>query len=269
MVGRENIFAAAIFFVSLAIKSAPAFGTLVYTPPNFQPKSARVVVVIHGCKQSAEIMALGTGFNRLAARANLVVIYPQVPAGSNSIECWNWFLPDNQRRDGGQLKYVMDSIDTSLRQLRLVSPDIFVTGISSGGATTAGLLACYPERFKGGAIHSGPSYGVAQNLQEALRVLRDGPSSVASRLPCRTQDFAGRLLVIHGLADEVVNPLNADRILSDFNEAKSRLMKVEGLGHAWAGYPAPSPARLAPPPPYFSEDGPDATKLIWDFFSEP
>lgn len=267
-VAHEKFIVVAILLVSLAINGAAAYATLIYTPPNFQSKTARVVVVIHGCKQSAEIMALGTGFNRLAARANLAVIYPQIPAGSNAIECWNWYLPENQRRDGGQLKFVMDTIDSSLRQLRLVSPDIYVTGISSGGATTAGLLACYPERFKGGAIHSGPSYGVAQNLQEAVRVLRDGPTSASARLPCDTNDFAGRLLVIQGLADEIVDPLNADRVLSDFKQSKSRLVKVEELGHAWAGYPAPSPTRLSPPPPYFSETGPDATILIWDFFNQ-
>lgn len=256
-----------LYFVTM-LTGHLASAALVYTPASFQPKTARVVVVIHGCLQSAEIMSLGTGWNAIAERENLAIIYPQVPAGSNPIHCWSWYLPENQRRDSGQLSFLMQEINTAVRRLRLRSPEIFVTGISSGAAMVSGLLACYPEAFKGGAVHSGPSYGLAQNLADGAGVLKDGPpAGNASPLPCEPSRFDGKLLVIQGLADQVVHPRNAMRVIADFSNARSRLLEVEGLGHAWAGYP-PAPKRLSPPPPFFSEQGPDATQVMWNFFNE-
>lgn len=162
-------------------------------------------------------MALGTGWNQIAELNNLVVIYPQVPEGSNPLSCWNWYLPENQRRDSGQLKTIMDEINTVIRTLKLKNPDIFVTGISSGAATATGLLACFPKLFKAATIHSGPSYALAQTLEESAKILKEGPSpTTLTKGSCGPEFFPGSILVIQGSEDLVVNPSNAKRIISDF-----------------------------------------------------
>src|SRR5688572_30729732 len=104
-----------VIFTGLLLQTNLAQAALVYTPTKLKPQSANLVVVIHGCLQSAESMALGTGWNQIADENNLVILYPQVPADSNPLNCWSWYLPENQRADTGQLKILRDEIQ-SLRQ---------------------------------------------------------------------------------------------------------------------------------------------------------
>lgn len=260
-------------FLALLVPTV-ANAALVFTPQKFNVATARALVVIHGCLQSAESMALGTGFNQIAEDHNLIVIYPQVPTGSNPLGCWSWFLPDNQRADKGQLKTVMDEV-RSLKAIYKVKGDTFVAGVSSGGAIVSGLIACFPKEFKGAAIHSGPSYALAADASSADRVLKDGPPAAAPKTPCKTKDFTGKLIVIQGEVDPVVNPDHAKRITQDFSGSKSKLVSVPGLDHAWSGYvinlrysAQVGPASKNPTElPFFSEEGPSATNLIWDYFS--
>lgn len=275
-------------FFCILFFSSSSFGSLIYVPSSFQADSARMVVVIHGCLQSAASMALGTGWNRLADGHNLVVLYPQVPPATNPLDCWSWYLPENQRADSGQLKRVMEEIRSTKETLKLKRDDVYLAGISSGAATVAGMLACFPKAFKGGAIHSGPSYGTAKNLLDAQRVLKEGPSPEMAATPCRAQDFSGAVIVVQGKSDVVVNPRNADRVMADFvggnassvkpiataehsysvsdyrsqKGNRGRLVMIEGLGHAWSG------TKTLPPPPFFATSGPSATDLIWEFFEE-
>lgn len=274
--------------------------SLIYSPAGFKPQSARVVVVIHGCLQSAESMSLGTGFNQIADRENLLVIYPQVPAQTHPLDCWSWYEPANQRTDQGQLKEIMDEVERVKKRHKISTTELWAVGISSGGATVAGLLACFPDQFKGGAIHSGPSYGLAQDLKTAEQVLKRGPPVGASLGPCRPSDFKGKLIVVQGSADTVVNPKHALRIMRDFigtdsaltttsglenglrftahdfageSGAKGRVIEVKGLTHAWSGYAenlrhkdllgpkGPIPTIL----PFFTDAGPNATARIWEY----
>jgi len=284
-----------IIFLSLILLVGQSFAAMTFVPPKLNPKRTALVVVIHGCLQSAEAMALGTGWNLIAERENLVVLYPQVPSGTNMIGCWNWYLPENQRADSGQLKNLRDQIQAVKKSLQIESASTFLVGISSGGATVSGLMACYPSDFAAGAVHSGPSYGLAKNIQEAEKVLKEGPSSVNSdgTLPCHPQKFVGDLIVVQGLADQVVHPGHADRLVTDFlpgskplkalektenglsfsatnyfiqGKRRGRVILVKDLPHAWSGFNLnqryPDQTQL----PFFSSKGPSATNWIWEFF---
>lgn len=90
-----------LLLLLFAFSTWTASAALIYLPPNFKPETAKVVVVIHGCLQSAEVMALATGWDRIADRENLAIYYPQVPADSDSNDCWGWFWPKNQKAESG------------------------------------------------------------------------------------------------------------------------------------------------------------------------
>lgn len=292
-----------IFALALLLISKVTFAALVYTPSNFKKDHAKIIVVIHGCLQSAESMALGTGWNQIADKNNLMVVYLQAPNGTNPLGCWNWYLPENQRKDSGQLKMARDEIKAIQQVWKIKNTEVYLTGISSGAATVAGLLACFPNEFTAAGIHSGPSYGLAQTLEEGEKVLKGGPPATQSKASCRPEEFKGSVLVIQGTADTVVNPLHAKRIIADFmkdaeagtakelnsgalvysvtdyvsqSHRKGRLVSVTGLGHAWSGFAENLryPELLGPKAkiptvlPFFTDMGPSATNLIWDFFRE-
>lgn len=291
-----------ISWLAIAVGSE-CFAGVLYLPTPFEPSQARMVVVIHGCLQSAESMAFGTDWNRWADKHNLVVFYPQVPSGSHPLNCWSWYDPKNQRSDSGQLKEIADQIRSHQKTLRLKKRESFLAGISSGGATVAGLLACFPKMFLAGAIHSSPSYAVANSPDRAQKVLLNGPDPGALEASCQPRKFERPVIVVHGKLDTVVNPAHARRIISDFigntqeiaqkeyGEGRSsysisdfrssggrwgRLVIVNDLDHSWSGaIPHLSITKILrqvgmPPPkiPFFSDFGPSATDLIWEFFSK-
>ena len=287
MKSRSRMFILGLLIFISNISSA----TLIHVPQNLDRNKAKVIVVIHGCLQSPESMAIGSEWGLIAEKNNLVLVYPRVPEGSNPISCWNWYRPENQRRDSGQLKLIMDEVRALKNNLKLKEAPVFVVGISSGAATASGLLACFPQDFKAGAIHSGPSYGLASHLAEAERVLKEGPPQSTPRLPCQTSDYSGSVLVIHGSADSVVNPKHALRVIADFigntnsiskkdlkeggldytvtdysseKAAKGRLVLIQGLGHEWPGFNPKLTTKI----PFFTDKGPSSTQIMWSFFSE-
>lgn len=250
---------------ALLLAAGSARAHLIHVPEKFDPATAAVLVVIHGCLQSAESMALGTGFNRAADAHNWIVLYPQVPARTNAINCWSWFDPENQEAGRGQLRLIMDEVARLESQWGLKTPKLFAVGISSGGATAAGLAACYPARVSAVALHSAPAYASARSLTEADKVLRDGPAALPSAPPCRPADFPGGVFVIHGEKDTVVSPRHAELAfeqLTGGDPKRGELHLVKDLEHAWAGFKPALKTEL----PFFSPKGPDATALIAKFF---
>ncbi len=291
------------FFVSLFLISDLSFGALIYSPPNLRLENANLLVVIHGCLQSPESMSLGTGWNQVADKNNLVVLYPQVPEGTNPLGCWNWYLQENQRADRGQLKYLFDEIEASQKIFQFKKPKVFLVGISSGATTVAGMISCFPNHFTSAAIHSGPSYGLAKNIFEGDKVLKDGPPLIRPESPCDPKDFKGSLIVLHGMNDSKVNPSNTAQVIADFvDQAKAlptkefkdqevtyqmtdywdknflrlRFISIQDLGHAWSGnlknlkYPSfvGPDAKYPTIVPFFKSQGPSSTNLIWDFFNQ-
>ena len=60
-------------------------------------RGAGLVLMLHGCTQTPEDFAVGTGMNALAEADGLVVAYPEQTRAENSMACWNWFRPDDQQ----------------------------------------------------------------------------------------------------------------------------------------------------------------------------
>ena len=72
--------------------SADSRPYVVYTPANYQVGTATpLLVLLHGCKQTAEDFAVGTQMDQLAEQYGFIVLYPQQIHTSNRNLCWNWF----------------------------------------------------------------------------------------------------------------------------------------------------------------------------------
>ncbi len=121
-------------------------------------RPAPLVCMLHGCTQDPATFAAATLMNDAAERHGFVVVYPGQSRGSNPQGCWNWFLPEHQRRGAGEpaqiAGIVRDLIETEARCT--IDPGrVFVAGLSSGGAMAAILAACYSDLFAAVAVHSG------------------------------------------------------------------------------------------------------------------
>ncbi len=250
----------------------------------FVPEAAgarpALVVMLHGCTQTAEDFAAGTRMNAVAGRHGALVLYPVQVAGANAQRCWNWFKPADQAREGGEAALLAGMTREVVAAHGVDPTRVFVAGLSAGGAQAAVLGAAYPELFAAVGIHSGLACGAASDVMGALSAMRQGH---AGRGRHRM-----RSIVFHGDRDHTVHPRNGELAAEQVSaggsvqredgqtpgglgysrwverEADGRVMVerwvVHGAGHAWSGGSAAGS--------YTEPAGPDASGAMLRFFVE-
>jgi poly(hydroxyalkanoate) depolymerase family esterase len=257
-----------------------------YVPSSAGNRPLPLVVMLHGCTQSPDDFAAGTGMNRLAEAHGCYVAYPAQDQRANPQRCWNWFQPGDQARERGEPSLIAGIAREIMAGHRVDATRVYVAGLSAGGAQAAIMAAAYPDLFAAVGVHSGLACGVARDLPSALAAMRQGPNGAT------TASAAGRLvptIVFHGDQDRTVNPLNGDHVLrqalgasaglrSELEEGKaagglaySRTVyqdsdgravlerwTVHGAGHAWSGG--------SPDGTYTDPRGPDASREMLRFF---
>src|SRR5205085_5815523 len=127
--------------------------------PNNLARAPALVVVLHGCTQSAASYDLGAGWSKLAERCGFVVLLPEQTSANNPKTCFNWFLPGDTVRGRGEALSIRQMIEKTIGAHGIDRTRVFITGLSAGGAMTAAMLATYPEVFAAGAIIAGLPYG--------------------------------------------------------------------------------------------------------------
>jgi feruloyl esterase len=211
-----------------------------YRPPTL-PDNPALVVVLHGCTQTAAGYDLGAGWSTLADRYGFVLLLPEQQRSNNPNGCFNWFRPEHSQRNQGEPLSIRQMIEKSVVDHDIDRCRVFVTGLSAGGAMASNMLACYPEVFAGGAIIAGLPYGAAASVQQAFESMFQSPSRPAREwgdLVRKASSHRGpwpRVSVWHGNADKTVIPTNAREILKQWTEvhglplAPSVKMRVDGF----------------------------------------
>ncbi|QWG18263.1 PHB depolymerase family esterase [Bradyrhizobium sediminis] len=190
--------------------------------PDHCPPAPALVLVLHGCGQTAAGYDLGAGWSTLAKHYGFALLMPQQQATNNANGCFNWFNPEDTARDSGEACSIRQMIERMAVDIGIDRRRVFVTGLSAGGAMTSVMLATYPEIFAGGAIIAGLPFGVATNMREALSGMFQSRSRPAGELGDLVRNASGhtgpwpKLSVWHGSADRTVNPANADEIVKQW-----------------------------------------------------
>jgi feruloyl esterase len=196
---------------------------LYWYSPSPAPEHSPLVVVLHGCGQTAAGYDHGAGWSTLADRFGFTLLMPEQQRSNNPNGCFNWFQPEDTRRGQGEVASIKQMIETMIREKGIDRQRIFVTGLSAGGAMTSAMLACYPEVFAAGAIVAGLPFGAASNVQQALQSMFECPSRspqewgnmVRAAAPKHSGPWP-RVSVWHGSADKTVVPSNAREIIKQW-----------------------------------------------------
>jgi len=192
-----------------------------FVPEKLQHPHA-LVVVLHGCGQTAAGYNHGAGWATLARHYGFALLIPEQVVSNNANRCFNWFNPEDTARDRGEAASIRQMIARMTADHGIDQRRIFITGLSAGGAMTSVMLATYPEVFAAGAIIAGLPFGVANDVREALTIMRATPVRTPHRLgdlvrkASHHQGPWPRLSVWHGTVDGVVAPANAREIVKQW-----------------------------------------------------
>ena len=263
-----------------------------YKPPGVRSNQhLPLLVMLHGCGQDAESLAVSSRMNQIAARERFLVLYPEQDRLANLHGCWNWYDTRTGRAQAEE-----NSINAAIEKICLTQPvdrsKIALVGISAGAGMAVLLATHHPERFRAVAMHSGIAPGVAHSSAGAVKAMF-GQSATPSPLPPIAVNVRlPALLVIHGTADPIVAPSNgreaalrwSERVgakastprtvqrgaryaatITDYrSRSRGRLVatlcEVSRLGHAWSGGAAGHS--------YSDPKGPDASRMIWTFVAK-
>jgi poly(hydroxyalkanoate) depolymerase family esterase len=190
--------------------------------PGSVPHRPALVVVLHGCGQTAAGYDLGAGWSTLAKRYGFALLMPEQQSSNNAATCFNWFNPEDAARDAGEACSIRQMIARMAAEHGISRRRVFITGLSAGGAMTSVMLATYPEVFEAGAVIAGLPFGVAGNMREALRGMMQSAPRPADELGDAVRNASKhkgpwpRVSVWHGSADRTVNPGNANEIVKQW-----------------------------------------------------
>ncbi len=198
--------------------------------PESEAPPRGLVLMLHGCTQTAEDFATGTGMNALAAEAGVAVAYPAQPRSANPSLCWNWFDPHHQGRDRGEPAILAGLAQAVATDLGVPRTRVFVAGLSAGAAMAAVLAETHADLFAAVGLHSGLAFGAARDVASAFAAMRGGAAAAPAG--------AGRpvpTILFQGDADQTVHPANADAILARLVASEPGLRRDVQRGTAPGG----------------------------------
>jgi poly(hydroxyalkanoate) depolymerase family esterase len=254
-----------------------------YIPSTRTGERPPLIIMLHGCTQSADDFAAGTRMNALAEEQGFLAAYPEQHALANTKQCWNWFKADDQRRDHGEPSLIAGITRQIIRDHNVDPGRVYIAGLSAGGAAAAIMADTYPELYAAAGVHSGLPCGAASDLPSAFDAMRLGAAAN------NRNTWLVPTIVFHGDKDPIVHPRNGGAVAAQAlgtvaglrrtlehgrapgGHAYSRVIyadpegrticehwSIHEAGHAWA--------RGSPTGSHTDPHGPDASREMVRFF---
>lgn len=186
-------------------------------PEKFRLNGLPLVVMLHGCDQSATEFAQGTGMNRLAEQKGYAVLYPQQSLSAHSRRCWKWYDKATQE-GGGDVRLIAALIEQVAARHGIDRSRIYICGISAGAGMANIVALHHPELIAAIGLHSGPAYGAGHSIIGALNVMQHGAGSradaaIAAILSHRPAFPRMPAILIQGDSDKIVRPINQANLM--------------------------------------------------------
>ena len=265
--------------------------------PTMAAPGLPLIVMLHGCDQTATAFAEGTRMNQLADSAGCAVVYPQQALSSHPHRCWKWYDRATQQ-GGGDVPLIVGVVEQVSAAYPIDRSRIYICGISAGAGMANIVALNHPGLFAALGLHSGPIFGAGHSTIGALGVMQHGAGArvdgaIHEVLDKRSTFSPLPTILIQGEDDHVVRPINqvqlarqamlvnalpADSLeklalkpatgrrhgyqLRDVYRGRKvmlRVARIAELKHAWSG----GDGSVA----FNSGRGPEASKMMLDFFS--
>jgi poly(hydroxyalkanoate) depolymerase family esterase len=193
-------------------------------------RAAPLLVMLHGCAQNPDDFAVGTGMNALAEEAGCLVAYPAQSQQANASRCWNWFNAVDQQRGQGE-PAIIAGLTQDIMVRYVVDPaQVYVAGLSAGGAMAAIMGTLYPDLYAAVGVHSGLPFAAAHDLPSAMAAMKGDfrqHKATGKALP---------IIVFHGDRDTTVHPANGAELIEQRRHQHAAVDVEPGTvpdGHAY------------------------------------
>lgn len=188
--------------------------------PDAHSKPRPLVVMLHGCQQTAADFAAGSRMNQLAERKGFAVLYPQQSGTADAHRCWHWYKRATQQGEG-DIGVIAAMVAQVQQKHGLDASRTYVAGLSAGAALAAILALRHPGVFAAVGMHSAPVFGTTHSPFSAYRAMQHGSASsygaAARAFTGAESQFPGMpAILIHGDHDTVVRRVNADQLAEQF-----------------------------------------------------
>ncbi|WP_458790131.1 extracellular catalytic domain type 1 short-chain-length polyhydroxyalkanoate depolymerase [Yoonia sp. MH D7] len=187
-----------------------------------------LIVMLHGCGQSAADFARDTGMNALAEEFGFVVLYPAQSRDAHLHRCWNWYKPEHQMRGAGEPALIACMTQHIIANHNIDPSKVYVVGLSAGAAASLVVATCYPDIFAAVGAHSGLAVGAAHSAASVAGAMQAGS-------PGDRYDVQMPTIMFHGDQDNVVNPRNGRYIAIRAQAPYSGLDRTERKGRIAGG----------------------------------
>ncbi|MCD0157811.1 PHB depolymerase family esterase [Deinococcus sp. 6GRE01] len=192
-----------------------------YTPALGTGSARPLVVMLHGCTQSAADFAAGTRMNDLADTQGFFVVYPEQPSSANQSRCWNWFEPAHQARAQGEPAAIRAVVEAVKGRVNVDPARVYVAGLSAGAAMSVIMGATYPDVFSAVGVASGLEFKAATGSAAAFTAMSSGgpdPDAQGTAAYGAMGSFRRtvRTIVFHGSSDYTVSPVNGAQVAAQW-----------------------------------------------------
>ncbi|MFM2286757.1 MAG: hypothetical protein RLZZ543_2254 [Bacteroidota bacterium] len=183
----------------------------IYVSKTLPSTPVPLLMVLHGCGQTAEEVANQSGWNKLADSLGMIIVYPQQHLMNNPSRCFNWFVPTDIRRGSGEVASLHQMIDYCQASYSIDEKRVFVFGLSAGAVMGTVLMAAYPEEITAGCALAGPAIGTWEGSLSQMRDWVDegakSPTSYLAKLHAVYPEYHGTyplLISVQGTKDVLV-----------------------------------------------------------------
>ena len=273
-----------------------------YLPSVVAKGPLPLVVMLHGCKQTATDFAESTRMNQLAERKGFAVLYPQQSAAADANRCWHWYRRATQQGNG-DVALIAEMIQQLRARHRLDTTRTYVAGLSAGAGLATILALRHPQLIAAAGLHSAPVYGTSDSPMSGFQAMQQGASvhhrQAVSEFTDSKLHFPGMpVMLIQGRSDSVVRRVNVDHLSAQFSVVNAPwITRAQPVVKSYAGRSSGrSPRHAYKTTTYYAgrkpmlvkceidllghawsggegsfdfstSEGPDASLLMWAFFS--
>lgn len=213
--------------VAQELKEIQKFG---HNPGNLElfaylspTKNRPLVVILHGCSQSAKNAVEMSGWDKLSQELDLNILAPQQRFSNNSGRCFNWFIKEDNSLNNGEARSIFEMINHLQAVQQIDRNQVFITGFSAGGQMAVSMLVLYPNMFEAGAVFACGPFGTAEKPSEALNAMKGKHGLSNDELVQKVIDINPtydtsfpRLAVYQGQKDDIVHPELANHLVNQW-----------------------------------------------------